>query len=192
MSEEDGRDAALASRAAGGDREAFAKLVRRHHAAVAGLCGSMLGASRADDACQEAFLKAWEALAGFRGGSSFKTWLYRIAANRCLDLLRQEARRRSDSLDALGEDAPASLERLLAAPDDASRPAEQADLIEAVLGRLSSEHRLVLTLRESRGLSYDELAETLDCSLDAVKARLKRARAALEDIVRHFSARGLV
>jgi RNA polymerase sigma-70 factor (ECF subfamily) len=172
-----------------GDREAYAELVRRHYAMVAGLCGSMLGASRADDAAQDVFIKAFEALDGFQSGSKFGTWLHRIAANRCLDLLRQDARRRVDSLDAIEEDSPAELERLLAAPDEASRTVERADVIEKVLGKLSPDHRLILTLREAQGLTYEELAETLGCSVDAVKSRLKRARAALEETVRHLSAR---
>lgn len=69
---------------------------------------------------------------------------------------------------------------------DASLTAENKDLVDRVLSRLPPEYRLILVLRETQGLNYEELAATLDCSLDAVKSRLKRARQALEEILRHF------
>jgi RNA polymerase sigma-70 factor, ECF subfamily len=183
-------DTELVKLARGGDDAAYAELVRRHYGVVVGLCGSMLGSARAEDAAQDVFIKAYEALGGFQGGSSFSTWVHRIAANRCLDLLRQDARRRQDSLDGMEEETPGALDRLLAGRDDAAHSVERADVIEKVLSALTPDQRLILTLREAQGLSYEELTETLGVSLDAVKARLRRARAALDEIVRHFSAKG--
>lgn len=79
-----------------------------------------------------------------------------------------------------------SLEGLLALEPDAELSAENADLVQSVLGRLSPDYRLILTLREVQGLDYNELAEALDCTLDAVKARLKRARQNFEEALRHI------
>src|SRR4051812_42500427 len=101
MVAEPGSDKELVARARDGDDRAFGELIRRHHARIAGLCASLLGGpSQADDAAQEVFLKAYRSLGQYRGTSSFSTWLYRIASNQCLDLLRAQSRRRSESLEA--------------------------------------------------------------------------------------------
>ena len=170
-----------------GRRDDYAELVRRHHGAVLGLCRAMLGdPALAEDAAQESFLNAYRSLGDFRGGAAFSTWLYRIATNRCLDHIRRRARRAEESLDALIESAGPDIERMLDAGQPARDPVEDADLAARVLARLSPDYRLILTLREVQGLSYDELADALECSLDAVKARLRRARAALQEEVRHI------
>jgi RNA polymerase sigma-70 factor (ECF subfamily) len=179
-------DQKLVGQAQAGDRDAFAELVRRHHAWVQGLCAAALGdPSSAEDAAQEVFLKAYKSLPQFKGGSSFSTWLHRIAANACLDLLRRRARSRTESWDELMEKEGGRIERLLAeaAPEHS---AEDADLVRRVLAQLPPEYRLVLTLRETQGLSYEEIAGAMDCSLDSVKARLQRARKEFADRLRHF------
>ncbi|OGR82429.1 MAG: hypothetical protein A3J74_08005 [Elusimicrobia bacterium RIFCSPHIGHO2_02_FULL_57_9] len=177
----------------GGERDSFAQLVRRHHANILWLCASLLGdRTLADDAAQEIFLKAYQSLGSFKGSSSFSSWLYRIASNHCLDLLRRKTREKTQSLDALLENNSLALERLIQAAPDAALSTENADLLERVLSSLAPEYRLILTLREISGLNYEELAQTLDCSLDAVKGRLKRARRQLEEILRHLSKSGNV
>jgi RNA polymerase sigma-70 factor (ECF subfamily) len=184
-------DAELVARARAGEDDAFAELVRRHHAHVIGLCVSMLGdEAAAEDAAQEAFLKAHRSLSAFRGDAAFSTWLYRIAANKCLDARRKLAREKSQSLDALldAEDGP-SLERLLAT-EGPERSAADKQLVEAVLAELPEAYRMILTLREVSGLDYKEIAEVMDCSLDSVKARLRRARAELLEKLRHFAGKG--
>ena len=183
-------DPELVAHVLSGRREDYAELVRRHHAAVLTLCRSLLADDAlADDAAQEAFLKAYRSLAGFQGGAAFGTWLYRIASNHCLDLRRRRARRPTESLDSLREDDPARVERLLREPDAAGAAAEAKDLVERVLSRIPEDYRAILTLREVQGLSYQELMEVLGCTLDSVKARLRRAREALERELRHFSER---
>ena len=164
-------EAALMDRILQGDRNAYADLVRAHQAKVLRLCVSLLGEPDAEDAAQEIFLKAYRSLSSFRRDSSFSTWLYRIASNHCHDLLRKRSRQKTESLDELPESLLTSA--------DPRVGAEQADLAEQILLTLSPEERLILTLREVEGLSYQEIAEVLSCSLDAVKGRLKRARETL-------------
>lgn len=180
-------DGELARSAAAGDDRAFAELVRRHAPRVRALCSSTLrGDAEAEDAAQETFLKAHRALGRFSGESSFGTWLHRIAVNHCLDALRAAARRRTDSLDSLLEADSQALGRALA-EEGPAQALEDRDAIARLLARLNPEQRLALTLRELEGLSYDEIAAAMSCSLDSVKARLKRARADLLEMARHFS-----
>jgi RNA polymerase sigma-70 factor (ECF subfamily) len=182
-------DRELIERVLEGRQEDFAELVRRHHARVLALCASMLhDRAAADDAAQEVFLKAYESLGDFRADSAFSTWLHRVAVNKCLDARRAESRRRSDSLEALTESEDARLKWLLADPrDDRAHFIEDADLVARTLARLDEDHRIVLTLRELQGFTYEELAETLDCTVDAIKARLQRARRAFRDMLGHIS-----
>lgn len=173
------------------DRDAFADLVRAHHAKIYGLCLGMLGdPAAADDAAQEAFLAAWKSYDSFKGDSAFGTWLHRIAANKCLDALRRAGRRGEDSLDAILEAGGERAEAAQAGPRGPEAAAEAADLAARVLGGLSEEYRLILTLREVQGLSYEEIMQVMDCSLDSVKARLRRAREAALERLRHFSGPG--
>lgn len=179
-------DNEIIARVLAGERDEYAELIRRHHARVLGLCASMLGASAADDAAQEVFLKAYARLGDFRRDSSFSTWLYRVASNHCLDVLRRETRRRSESLEALTEREDSGLQRLLAEPQDAVRSLEDAEVVRAVLERLPDDYRLILTLRELEGLEYKELTVAMDCSLDSVKAKLQRARRMFRETLRHI------
>ena len=179
-------DNELIERVLAGSQDDYAELIRRHHARIAGLCVSMLGPSAADDAAQEVFLKAYGRLKDFRRDSAFSTWLYRVASNHCLDALRSETRRRSESLEALTEREAPSLQRLLADPRDEVRRFEDAELVRAVLDRLPEDYRLILTLRELEGLEYRELMDALDCSMDSVKAKLQRARKLFRETLRHI------
>ena len=185
-------DAELARLAAGGDGGAFAELVRRHAPRVRALCAATLGGpGEAEDAAQEAFLKAHRALSRFSGDASFGTWLHRIAVNHCLDLLRAAGRRRTDSLEALLEADSAALGRALSEPSPA-HGLEDRDAVERLLARLPPEQRLALTLREAEGMTYEEIAKAMSCSLDSVKARIRRARAELVELSRHFPGSDIV
>jgi RNA polymerase sigma-70 factor (ECF subfamily) len=171
-----------------GNINAFADIVRVYQGKVLGLCRSLLGdATQAEDAAQEIFLKAYQSLSTFRRDSSFSTWLYRISANHCKDLLRKRTRQKTESLEALTDQMGDAVERLFKAPAQAEVSAENAECMEKILSQLSPHERLILTLREAEGLSYQEIAETLECTVDAVKARLRRAREALNEKLRHFS-----
>jgi len=120
----------------------------------------------AEDAAQEVFLKAYCGLKSYRGDAAFPTWIYGIAFRHCADVLRSRGRRPTESL-------PDDL------PDPLSSSAvsfESGERLRKLLGALSAEDRNVLVLREVEGLTYEETARVLDCSLDAVKSRLRRAR----------------
>lgn len=186
-------DLLLIQRVLSGDQAAYAELVQAHQARILRLCTSLLGnPTLAEDASQEIFLKAYQRLPTFRGQSAFSTWLYRIASNHCLDLLRKRQRERTESWEALVESSGEQLHELLAAPRDPKTVVANTELVQRALATLSPDYRLILTLREVEGLSYQELAEALHCSLDAVKARLRRARRELLERLRHFSGSGVV
>ena len=179
------QDRKLIERILDGQTEAYAELVRRHQDHIYGLCLSLTkNPTDAEDAAQEIFLKAYRRLKDFRFESSFGTWLYRVAYHHSLDLLKARIRRPAESLDALVE---ARGDFVAESPDqkEDSLPAEQA---RQVLDALRPEDRLVLTLRELEGLSYDEMTRALNISLDAVKSRLRRARETLRTQARHFSS----
>jgi len=167
--------------------------VRKYQGRILQLCASILSDPyEAEDAAQEIFIKAYQSLSKFRGTSSFSTWLYRIATNHCRDLLRKKSRRRTESWEALVEREGDQLIRVLSAPHDPILTQEDTDLIKRLLSCLSPEYRMILTLREIQGLCYQEIAAVMHCSLDSVKARLRRARQDLKEKLRHFLGSGNV
>ena len=152
-----------------------------------GYCLSMLGNhTEAEDAAQEIFIKAYQALGRFNGKSAFSTWLYRITANHCLDLLRKRNRRKTVSLETLIEDEGDRIQHLFSVTDHTLSRIENSQISDKILSTLPDEYRSILTLREVDGLEYQEIADTLHCSLDAVKGRLARARKQLQVNLKHF------
>ncbi|MFD0428047.1 RNA polymerase sigma factor [Streptomyces zhihengii] len=165
-------DSLLAVRAAEGDEEAFAVLVRRHAPALVRLATRLLGnRAEAEDAVQESFISAWRKLPEFRGGSAVGTWLYRIVTNRCLNVLR--ARRPQAPLDAAHE--PAAPTHTVAPDRITEGRTAVEDLLRALDG-LSDEQRTCWVLREWDGRSYEFIAETVGITQQAVRARVFRAR----------------
>jgi len=186
-------DREVIQRIRSGEKETYADLVRRYQAKVLRLCTSLLAdATLAEDAAQEIFLKAYQGLDTFRGEALFSTWLYRIAANHCKDLLRKRIREKTESWETLVEEQGEQLQQLLTSPENPTSSLANTELVERVLSHLAPDYRLILTLREVQGLSYRELAEALGCSVDAVKARLRRARQDLQEKLRHFFGPGNV
>ena len=139
----------------------------------------------AEDAAQEVFLKAYQSLGHFQMKASFSTWLYRIASNHCLDLLRKKSREKTESWEMFLEKESQQIEALFSVPHEHFSE-EQTELLYRFLSHLSKTSRNIIVLRELDGLSYEEIAKTLDCSLDAVKSRLKRARLEMMETARHF------
>ena len=173
----------LVRAAAGGDTEAFARLVRTYENKIYSLAFRMCGsADDASDIAQEAFLAAWRGLPSFRGDSGFATWLYRLTSNAAIDYLRRQKKQRGDmSLDdeELGLDAVDTAP----GPQDAAERTEVRSVVAAGLQELSEGHRQVLVLREIQGLSYEEIADVLEVDLGTVKSRISRARSALRKIL---------
>ena len=168
-----------------GDQSAFEQLVRLYEKRVLALTTRMCkNPADAEEAAQEAFLSAWQGLPFFRGEASFSTWLYRLASNACVDLLRRERRRQSAAGPSLNDE-----EARLEVPDTAPSPQEQAERselrqqIEAGLQALTPDHRQVLILREMHQLSYDEIAQTLDVDVGTVKSRINRGRKQLRNFL---------
>ena len=173
----------LVRAAAGGDTEAFERLVRTYENKIYHLALRMCGsADEAADIAQEAFLAAWRGLPSFRGEANFATWLYRLTSNAAIDYLRRQKKQRGDlSLDdeELGLDAVDTAP----GPQDAAEGAELRSAVSEGLRRLGEDHRQVLVLREIQGLSYEEIAEVLALDLGTVKSRVSRARSALRKIL---------
>lgn len=180
---------ALVQEVLGGTPDSFEPLVRRHEARVRSLCVALLqDAAEAEDAAQEAFLKAYRALGRFRNESSFSTWLHRIAHNHCLDVIKSRKRRPAESLDALLEKG----DGILAGRTDGSPAPGRALDVHQLLRNLSPDYRTVLVLREVQGFDYGEIARIMRVTVDSVKARLRRARQTLLESTRHVDAPGVV
>ena len=168
----------MVSAAQQGDMEAFEALIHLYEKRVFALTLRMCGNPEdAAEAAQEAFLAAWQGLAFFRGDSSFSTWLYRLASNACVDLLRRESRHRTAAgLSLDDEELNLDVPDAMPSPQDEAERRELREEIERGLAALSPEHREVLVLREIHQLSYDEIAETLDLDVGTVKSRISRGR----------------
>lgn len=180
-------DQELVEQIKSGQKELYADLIRQYHKKVIGYCLSMLqNHTEAEEAAQDIFIKAYRNLPKFKGNSAFSTWLYRITTNHCLDVLRKRNRRKTYSLDALVEEEGNQIHRLFSSAPVAASQMENRDLAGKILSTLPEDYRTILTLREADGLEYQEIAETMDCSLDAVKGRLSRARKQLQENLRHF------
>ena len=178
-------DAALVARARAGDRQAFAALVQRHQAAVYRVCYRVLGNREdAEDAAQEAFLRAYRKLASFRGESAFGTWLLRLAINVALN----ERGRRRVFLRRGGPDAPpeATGQASVGAasgPEAGLLRAEAAAQLQRALRSLRPDHRAAVVLRDLEGLPYAEVAAVLAVPEGTAKGWVHRGRARLKELL---------
>lgn len=170
----------LLTRARQGDPAAFGQVVEMFQAPIFNLCYRMLGdPNEAEDAAQEAFLRAYTQLARYDPARSFKTWLFAIASHHCIDLLRKRritwVSTDNDEAElnhpALNDPAPG--------PERETARREQSRLIQHALARLAPDDRQALVLRYWYDFSYEEIADTLKTTVSAVKSRLHRARHAL-------------
>jgi len=180
-------DQQLVQRSQRGDLRAFDLLVLKYQGRIAALVGRYVSdAGEVEDVTQEAFIKAYRALAKFRGDSAFYTWLYRIAANAAKNHLVAKGRR--PGADATIEDAEGFDEGGLlsesASPEALAMGEELADVVESALKELPDELKAALTLREFDGLSYDEIADVLECPVGTVRSRIFRAREAIDQRVK--------
>lgn len=179
-------DRDLVAAAAGGDLDAFEKLVQRHQTRLVGyLRGLTNTEADAEDLAQEAFLRAYRSLKGFRGTSSFRTWLYQIATNAFRNWL--EKRRNQAPVNAGSIDAPPpGMDEPVEPMGDENPEARhvQRDAIDRALAQLPADQREAVLLRDVEGFEYREIAEQLGVPLGTVESRIFRGRARLKELLR--------
>jgi RNA polymerase sigma-70 factor (ECF subfamily) len=178
-------DRELVRRAQGGDMAAFEELVRRHQRGLFSYLYRMCrNSSDAEEMAQAAMVKAWEKLAGFRGASSFKTWLYRIGTNLCFNL-----RTRRKPTEELSETMTApDAER----PEAAFRQKVREERVRAALDCLPEDQRAALVLSVYQDMSYREIAETLGKTVRAVDSMLFRAKTNVRKALAEDRAKGII
>lgn len=171
----------LIQRCRRGDEAAFETLLRRYEKKVYALCRRMCrDEDDAMEAAQDAFLAVWRGIGSFRADARFSTWVYRLTANACLDLLRREKKRGGDlSLD--GEEGVAEPADPSPTPEELAERQETRRLVREALRALPDDYRAVLLLRELGQLSYAEIADATGLELGTVKSRISRARLALRN-----------
>jgi len=177
-------DQQLVARVQRGDKTAFDVLVRKYQFRVAKLVSRYVNdRSEVEDVTQEAFIKAYRALAGFRGESAFYTWLYRISINTAKNYLVSMGRRppRTDidaeEAEVLGGGAEL---REINTPENSMLRDEIAETVRRTIEELPDDLRTAITLREFDGLSYEEIASVMDCPIGTVRSRIFRAREAID------------
>jgi len=181
---QDDSDQQLVERVQAGDKAAFDVLVRKYQHRVLKLVSRFVSdAAEAEDVAQEAFLKAYRALASFRGDSAFYTWLYRIAINTAKNALVSNRRRPVDfDLDLQDPEQYDRHARLKEGdtPEGVLLTEEIRNVVERAMEQLPEDLRTAIVLRELEGLSYEEIAEAMDCPVGTVRSRIFRAREAID------------
>ena len=178
-------DQILVEKVQQGDKKAFDVLVLKYQQKVANIVARYIrDPVESLDVTQEAFIKAYRALPNFRGDSAFYTWLYRIAINTAKNYLVSQSRRPPGSdVDAESAEQIDSGERLKdrASPESLLLTEEIAITVRNAIQALPDELKTAITLRELEGLSYEEIAEAMDCPIGTVRSRIFRAREAIDE-----------
>lgn len=178
-------DVQVIARARRGEESAFAELLRRFRAPVFNLCLRMLkNRDDAEDVAQDVFIKVFGMLERYDDRYAFRSWVFKIAANQCIDFIRRN-RVKLQSLDEPLKFKGEEIERQF--PDEAPNPEETVEtreigqLLLEITDQLPPHYRSMIVLRHQEQLSYEEIAEVLDLPLGTVKARIHRARAMMKD-----------
>lgn len=187
-------DQQLVKRVQGGDKRAFDLLVIKYQHKLLGLVSRYVrDASEVQDVTQEAFIKAYRALPRFRGDSAFYTWIYRIAINTAKNHLMAKSRRPPGS-DVDVEDAEyyesASALKDIESPENQLFGEELKTVVNKAISQLPEDLRTAVTLREFDGLSYEEIADIMDCPVGTVRSRIFRAREAIDKQLQPLLAPG--
>ena len=182
-------DQVLVERAQAGDKHAFELLVVKYQRKLARLLSRFIrDHAEVEDVAQEAFIKAYRALPSFRGESAFYTWLYRIGINTAKNFLVSQGRRAPTSTGFDAEEAEtfddADALRDLNTPESAMLTKEIGQTVNEAVGSLPEELRTALTLRELEGLSYEEIAQVMNCPIGTVRSRIFRARETVAEKLR--------
>lgn len=174
----------LISRAAKGDASAFNELLGLHEKKMYAVCIRMCANQEdAQDCLQEAMLRIYRSISGFKGQSSFSTWIYRVTMNTCLDELRKKKNKQTTSLDGL-------LDTGWSPSDDYDTPEhhaiedERKKAIRGAIAELPEDMRSVIVLRDIEGFSYDEIAVMLGINVGTIKSRISRGREKLREKIR--------
>jgi len=175
----------LVERARNGDLGAYDDLVRRYQERVYATVYHMTSNHEdANDLAQEAFIKGFQALKSFKGGSSFYTWVYRIAVNKTINFLKQRKNKHQMSLDDLDFNAEHDPDLVALISDKTPRRevnlAELQEKLNEAMLKLSEPHRLVVTLHDVQGMSHEEIANIMECNIGTVRSRLFYARQQLQ------------
>jgi len=190
MSDQRETDAELVLRVQQGDKRAFELLVAKYQRRVERLISRLIrDPADVEDVAQEAFIKAYRALPQFRGESAFYTWLYRIAVNTAKNFLVSQGRRPRPLADAPIEEDGESFDAAdvvedINTPDAVLHSRQVAETVNAAIDALPPDLRTALTLREIEGLTYEEIAEAMDCPIGTVRSRIFRAREAIAERLR--------
>jgi RNA polymerase sigma-70 factor, ECF subfamily len=187
---QDVADDVLVARAQKGDKNAFGLLVRKYQYRVTKLVSRFVSDSEAVDVAQESFIKAWRALGGFKGNSAFYTWLYRISINTAKNHLVARGRRPANQdIDVADAELYGHTERLSHSdtPEAILLGDEVQSTVLNAIQDLPSDLRTAILLREIEGMSYEEIAEAMDCPIGTVRSRIFRARTAIEETLRPLS-----
>ncbi len=184
-------DLLLVERSVAGDHKAFELLVIKYQRRIQRLIGRMVrDVDLVEDIAQETFIRAYRALAQFRGDAQFYTWLYRIAVNtakKALMDMKRDPTVSENSFKSADDDETSVLENELTSPDtpDAVLASKEiAEMVNAAMEALPEELRQAITLREIEGLSYEEISEAMNCPIGTVRSRIFRARESISQRIK--------
>jgi RNA polymerase sigma-70 factor (ECF subfamily) len=182
-------DRQLVERAQQGDKKAFGLLVEKYQRKLARLLSRFIrDPAEVEDVTQEAFIKAYRALPAFRGDSAFYTWLYRIGINTAKNYLMALGRRAPTSTEVEAEEAEGFEEgeqlRDINTPESLLLSNEIAETVNATIEKLPEELRKAIQMRELEGMSYEDIAQAMDCPIGTVRSRIFRAREAIAEQLR--------
>ncbi|HKX37253.1 MAG TPA: RNA polymerase sigma factor RpoE [Burkholderiales bacterium] len=182
-------DRQLVARAQRGDKQAFNLLVEKYQRKLARLLSRFIrDPAEVEDVTQEAFIKAYRALPAFRGDSAFYTWLYRIGINTAKNYLMAMGRRAPTSTEVEAEEAEGFEEgeqlRDINTPESVLLSNEIAQTVNSTIEKLPEELRRAIQMREIEGMSYEDIAQAMDCPIGTVRSRIFRAREAIAEQLR--------